>query len=398
MRRAASERRPLSRGFCVLVSSLAIAAPAAPTAAQTSSWQQRIEAAPKPPRPPQAKPAPKVKTQPVAPSAAPKTRLDGAAGAGVPKAVSAKPLGPATTAGRAAAGQDDAGGEAAYEAFDQGRYLTALDLAQKAAAGGDPQAHTLIGRIHAEGLGVPQSEATAAKWYARAVELGDVEAAFALGVLYARGSPGLERNYAEAARLFEMAAAREHALANYNLGLLFLNGQGRPENPHRAFAHIRFAAWRGVVAAQYDLGTLYATGTGVEANAFEAARWIEKAANAGHPEAEIEFATTLFKVDAPPGDATALEKQKAAEKRGAALFRSAAEKGYPIAQNRLARCYAYGKGVEENTFEAVKWHLIAKAGGHDDELLETLVKKLSRADRQKAEKAAEEWLERWQIQ
>lgn len=369
---------------------------ASPLVAETSSWEQRIDV-PKQAKPQAPKATGKVKSQPVAPSAVPTGALPLAPG-GPPKAAAQKSLGPTSVPNQSAheKGAPAADGDPAYEAFDQGRYLTALELAQKAAERGEPQAHTLIGRIHAEGLGVPQSIPTAVDWYAKGVERGDIEAAFALGSLYAKGD-GIERNYNEAARLLEIAAAKEHPLANYNLGLLFLRGQGKAENPHRAFAHIRFAAWKGVVNAQYDLGTLYATGTGVEANAFEAARWMEKAATAGHPEAEIEFAVTLFKVDAPPGDVAALAAQKEAEKRGANLFRSAADKGYPVAQNRLARCYAYGKGVEASTFEAVKWHLIAKAGGAEDELLETLIKKLSRADRQKVERAAEEWLERSQI-
>ena len=39
------------------------------------------------------------------------------------------------------------GDDAAYTAFDQGRYLTALKLAEEAAQRGEPQASTLIGRI-----------------------------------------------------------------------------------------------------------------------------------------------------------------------------------------------------------------------------------------------------------
>ena len=57
--------------------------------------------------------------------------------------------------------------DAAYEAFDQGRYLTALELAVKAAEAGDPQAHTLVGRIYGEGYGVAKNSALAAKWYTR---------------------------------------------------------------------------------------------------------------------------------------------------------------------------------------------------------------------------------------
>ncbi len=51
-------------------------------------------------------------------------------------------------------------------------------LAELAARRDDPQAHTLIGRIYAEGLGVPKDEGTAARWYARAAELGGHACAF----------------------------------------------------------------------------------------------------------------------------------------------------------------------------------------------------------------------------
>jgi TPR repeat protein len=276
--------------------------------------------------------------------------------------------------------------DAAYEAFDQGKYLTALDLAQKAAQKGDPQAHTLIGRIYAEGNGVPQNAALAAQWYARAAELGDTEGTFAYGVMLAKGE-GIAKNFDVAAQMFEAAASRKHALANYNLALLFLKGEGKPENPYRAFAHMLFAAESGVAAAQYDLGTLYATGTGVDPNAFEAAKWIGKAAAAGYTEAQVEYAVILFRGHGVPPDS----------KRGAQLFRAAADKGVAVAQNRLARCYANGAGVETNLVEAAKWHLIAKAGGETDDNLDKVLAKLSKADRAKAQKTADDWRDRRQV-
>jgi TPR repeat protein len=63
----------------------------------------------------------------------------------------------------------------------------------------------------------------------------------------------------------------------------------------------------------------------------------------------------------------------------------------------LARCYANGAGVEKDLVEAAKWHLIAKAAGEEDETLDKLVAKLGKADRAKAEKAADEWRDRSQI-
>jgi TPR repeat protein len=85
------------------------------------------------------------------------------------------------------------------------------------------------------------------------------------------------------------------------------------------------------------------------------------------------------------------------EKRGAEMFRAAAEKGLPSAQIRLARCLAHGAGVQANLTEAAKWHLIAKSGGLADEGLDKILSKLSKAERSKAEKEAADWRDRAQI-
>jgi TPR repeat protein len=148
--------------------------------------------------------------------------------------------------------------------------------------------------------------------------------------------------------------------------------------------HMRFAAEQGVVTAQYDLGTMYATGQGTDHNAFEAAKWIAKAAEKGHTEAQIDYALILFRGHGVPPDV----------KRGAEFFRRAAEKGAATAQNRLARCYAHGAGVEKDLIEAAKWNFIARAGGIEDEVLDKMLAKMSRADRGKAQAAADQWRDR----
>jgi uncharacterized protein len=272
------------------------------------------------------------------------------------------------------------GTDPAYDAFDQGRYLTALELATKGAEAGEPQAATLIGRLYQEGLGVKTDLVLAAKWYRRAAELGDLEGTFAFGVMLAEGE-GIQKNRAGAAQLFDTAAQKGHALANYNLALLFLKGDGKPENPHRAAMHLRYAAEQGIAAAQFDLATLYATGTGVEASAYHAATWLGKAADQGYPDAEVEYGTWLFQG----------RGVQPMQPLGFKYFLSAAEKGVPVAQNRVARCYANGAGVTANLVEAAKWHFLAKASGIDDKALEDTVKKLKPAERLAAQRAAEDW-------
>jgi TPR repeat protein len=139
-----------------------------------------------------------------------------------------------------------------------------------------------------------------------------------------------------------------------------------------------------VAVAQYHLGTMFATGTGTDPNAFEAAKWIGRAATAGHPEAQVDYALILFRGHGVPPD----------PERGAEFFRRAAEKGVATAQNRLARCYAHGAGVAKNLVEAAKWNFIARAGGIEDEGLDKLLARLPPADRTKAQTAAQQWRDR----
>ena len=257
------------------------------------------------------------------------------------------------------------GDDAAYTAFDQGQYLTALKLAEAAAARGEPQANTLIARIYAEGLGVGKDEKTAVNWYARAAEAGEA-----------------------AARMFEKAALTGHAEANYNLGLLFLKGDGKPENPRRAFQHILYAAEKGIAQAQYDVAAMYQSGDGVAANAEEAARWLSRAAGQGYAAAEYDYAVLLLK-------GMGLTKD---EPKLYGYLKSAADKGVAGAQNRLAYLHLEGIGTAKNPVEAAKWRLIAQKNGIEDKTLDDMIAKLPKADRAKAITAASEWSDRIQVQ
>ncbi len=64
-----------------------------------------------------------------------------------------------------------------------------------------------------------------------------------------------------------------------------------------------------------------------------------------------------------------------------------------IAQDRLARILADGRGAPKNPVEATKWHLISKARGETDLPLDDFVNNLDAATRAAGEKAAKPWLD-----
>lgn len=347
--------------------------PATPPHAETSSWVQRENEPTATSK--TARPQPRQATA----EAKPGSLLEGPGISRHPKIPNKfEKSSPRTGIEKSAPENDDA-----YLAFDQGRYLTALELAQKLVDKGDARAHTLIARIHAEGLGVPKNPALAAQWYKRAAELNDVDGIFAYGVILAEGR-GVEKNRAGAAEMFERAARTGHAAANYNLGLLFLKGDGKPENPYRAAQHIRYAAEQGIAAAQYDLATLYQNGTGVPFDAVETSRWLRASAEQGMAVAQYDYAVLLLKGLGLTAD----------EPKAVTYLKSAAEGNIPGAQNRLAHVYREGIGVKKDAAEAAKWRLIAKAGGiTDDKVLDELVAGLPKPERLAAERAAITWRE-----
>ena len=60
---------------------------------------------------------------------------------------------------------------------------------------------------------------------------------------------GVPQNYAEAARLYRLAAEQGDALAQYNLGVMYGNGQGLPQNYQLAYMWFSLAAAKGVERA-----------------------------------------------------------------------------------------------------------------------------------------------------
>lgn len=316
--------------------------------------------------------------------------------------LAAKPAAPATKPAAPAA--PAAVADPAYAAFERRDYAEARRLAEEAAARGEPPAHTLLGQIYEQGLGLPRDYGKAAEWYAKGASLGDPHAQFSLGMMLAEGL-GVSKNKKQAAQFFELAAAKNHAHAQYNLALLYAEGAIYPQDFGKVAFWLEKAAAQGHAQAEYDLGSLYASGTGTPKDEAKAAYWIGLAAKEGLPDAELEYAVILLRSAVPPktpptGGAAGAGPVplSEAERRsriveGVRYLRTAAEKGNPVAQNRLAKAYVDGfQGeVERDPILAAKWHLIARASGATDGRMDLFVATLTPEQRAKATKAAEDW-------
>jgi TPR repeat protein len=91
-------------------------------------------------------------------------------------------------------------------AYRRGDYAVALKLWRPLAELGNPEAQFNVGRLYAEGRGVPENAAEATRWYRLAAEQGQVRAQHALGLLYATGED-VPKDYVEAYAWWTVAAA-----------------------------------------------------------------------------------------------------------------------------------------------------------------------------------------------
>ncbi|MDX2265109.1 MAG: tetratricopeptide repeat protein [Hyphomicrobiales bacterium] len=281
----------------------------------------------------------------------------------------------------------------AYAAFDEGCYVKAMTLAQAAAARGEAHAFTLIGQMHENGLGVPPSDAKAAEAYQKGAALGDHHAQFQLGMMFLKGR-GVKTDPDAAVTLLEQAAAKNHSLAQYNLGLIYVEGEARPQDFARAAALFEKSAQQDNPRAQFDLAAMYAAGRGVPQDLAKAAHWTALAAKAGLTDAELEYGVILIHGRRAKLNGVEVEIVKKDERAGLKYLEAAAEKGSPVAQNRVARAYRFGVGADFDPVASAKWHLLARSSGKSDPLMDLFLASLPEQTRARAEAEADQWRER----
>ena len=118
-----------------------------------------------------------------------------------------------------------------------------------------------------------------------------------MGLLYLNGNDGFEIDAETAAYWFSLAAEKGNMAAKYQLGLLYLNGEGVEEDLQKGKLLLEQAAENGNVEAQYNLAVMYLDGHGVEQNNEYAIFWLQKAASQGS-EIAIKALNSIIKKQA----------------------------------------------------------------------------------------------------
>jgi TPR repeat protein len=90
-------------------------------------------------------------------------------------------------------------------------------------------------------------------------------------------------DYATAVQELLPMAQQGNARAQYNLGVMYANGQGISQDSAQAAQWYRQAAEQGYATAQYNLGVMYASGLGVSQDDQQGYFWFSLAAGSPSP-------------------------------------------------------------------------------------------------------------------
>ena len=117
-------------------------------------------------------------------------------------------------------------------------------------------------------------------WWSAAAEKGDSEAAYRLGVEYMDGKPNVvQRDYDKARKYHLQAAAAGDPRSMMDIGTMYENGLGVPEDIVQAAVWYERAANYGYGPAQYNIATLLETGDAGRKDEVEALKFYLLAAD-----------------------------------------------------------------------------------------------------------------------
>jgi TPR repeat protein len=87
----------------------------------------------------------------------------------------------------------------------------------------------------------------------------------------------IKGEHREAYRVFKRLAKRDHAKAQYQLGMLYLFGKGVEQDSIQGISWLKEAANNGSYGAANELGQIYVSGKGVAIDEKEGVKWLELA-------------------------------------------------------------------------------------------------------------------------
>jgi TPR repeat protein len=173
--------------------------------------------------------------------------------------------------------------------------------------------------------------------------------------VFEAGRVAIERkDYAEARRLFDKAAAAGYGSAMNDIGIIYEGDEGATKNYAEANRWYSKAVAAGEPIAMINQGWLYEHGLGVAKDLTEARRLYETAANAGVPAGMNNLGLLYLR------GGQGVPRDYAAARR---LFEQGIALGDAASMNELGVMYVEGDGVPKSLKIARQWYEKAAALG-----------------------------------
>jgi hypothetical protein len=154
---------------------------------------------------------------------------------------------------------------------------------------------------------------------------------------------------------FKPLLIEQYAPAQYQMGLVHLNGWGVKKDTNKAFDLLTLAAAQNYPDALFSLSLIYDEGVLVDKNAKKAFGLMEKAANKKLASAQFNLGVMYAN-----GKGTVLDSSKAVR-----WYEKAARQNYALAQFNLALMYFEGKGIKKDLEMSYIWNYISSKSGYE---------------------------------
>lgn len=239
-------------------------------------------------------------------------------------------------------------------AQDAGRnYVDARSNYQKAADGGNMYGLTNLAWFSIYGTDGPVDVQKGKEMFEHAANNGNSYAQASLGWLYREGYGGIEQNFTESLKWYQLSANQGYANAMATLGWFYREGNGVAKDFDQSLSWYQKAAEAGDANAMSSLGWAYQNGLGTAQDYAQAKAWYEKAANVGD-----SYSMALLGWFYDDGKAV---PQDYAQARN--WYEMAANAGSAYAMGNLSRLYDWGLGTKADPREAARWAAASVEGG-----------------------------------
>ncbi|MBX9695258.1 MAG: sel1 repeat family protein, partial [Cyanobacteria bacterium] len=248
------------------------------------------------------------------------------------------------------------------------------------ARSGNGDAQATMGSLCELGIGKKRDYKEAIRWYQMAAAHGSSDAQLALGEYYSMGIEGVGYNPETAATLLRKAAESGNSRAQVLLAMILFEGVGVPENRKESREWLEKAVKKKNQAAMCMLSSRYRDGIGGKSDAKRAHQLLEEAAQTGDALTQERLANSTIRIHFGEEDKKANKWLKSAADQGylpamrslvdrsvigmvtkqdcpnpAALLSKVAAEGDIDARMELARGYRFGRsGIERDKAKAIK--------------------------------------------